>query len=110
MTNEEINKLVNRINSLKINFLWIGISTPKQEKLAYKLSKILNVDYIVTVGAAFDYHIDKIKPAPKIVQNIGFEWLFRLIMEPKRLWKRYLYIIPNFIIINLSDIFLKYKR
>ena len=58
------------------------------------------------VGAAFDYHTGSLVIAPKWVQNSGLEWLFRLLMEPRRLWKRYFDIVPKFIIYNILD-FLK---
>jgi N-acetylglucosaminyldiphosphoundecaprenol N-acetyl-beta-D-mannosaminyltransferase len=59
---------------------------------------------LITVGAAFDYHTGSIKYAPRWIQESGFEWLFRLILEPKRLWRRYLDIIPKFIYFITLDI------
>lgn len=65
---------------------------------------------IFTVGAAFDYYTDSIKIAPIWVQNSGLEWFFRLCMEPARLWRRYLEIVPKFIIYGLLDLVKIYKH
>ena len=78
--------------------------TPKQEIFASRLSKYTKVHFLCTVGAAFDFHTGKIKQAPIFIQKIGMEWLFRLIMEPKRLWRRYAEIIPLFISVNYRRI------
>ncbi len=92
------------INKTKANIVWIGLSTPKQEVFAYNLSKYVKVDYVCCVGAAFDFHIGNVKQAPSWVQKIGMEWFFRLLMEPKRLWKRYFEIVPLFIYYNFAEL------
>jgi len=113
MTDNEMEELAEKINSLNTNIVWIGLSTPKQEMFAYRLSKFTNVNFICTVGAAFDFHTGKVKEAPVWMQKIGMEWFFRLIMEPKRLWKRYFEIVPLFIWYNLLELikgeFFNYK-
>jgi len=113
MTDNEMKVLAEKINSLNANIVWIGLSTPKQEIFAYRLSKFTNVNFICTVGAAFDFHTGKVKEAPHWIQKIGMEWFFRLIMEPKRLWKRYFEIVPLFIWYNLLELikgeFFNYK-
>lgn len=109
MTDEELSDLAKTIENAHTNILWIGISTPKQEKFAYRISKVCKVDFIVTVGAAFDFHIGNVKQAPKLVQRIGLEWFFRLCVEPKRLWKRYIEIVPLFIYYNILE-FLSIKE
>ena len=100
----ELAELAQHINSLDTNIVWIGLSTPKQEIFASRLSKFTNVNFICTVGAAFDFHTDKVKQAPAWVQKIGMEWFFRLMIEPKRLWKRYFEIVPLFIWYNLLEL------
>lgn len=92
------------INETKANIVWIGLSTPKQEIFASNLSKYTKVDYICSVGAAFDFHIGSVKQAPSWVQKLGMEWFFRLMMEPKRLWKRYFEIVPFFICYNFVEL------
>lgn len=92
------------INETKASIVWIGLSTPKQELFAFHLSKYTKVDYICCVGAAFDFHIGNVKQAPGWIQRIGMEWFFRLLMEPKRLWKRYFEIVPLFIYYNFAEL------
>ena len=58
---------------------------------------LLRGTVMVGVGAAFDFHAGRVRQAPPWVQNAGFEWLFRLMMEPRRLWRRYLLTTPNFL-------------
>ena len=110
VSEEEMASLGSEINRLGTDIVWIGISTPKQEKFAWRLSKYTKVKALITVGAAFDYHTDSIRPAPRWIQNIGMEWFFRLTMEPKRLWKRYAEIVPKFILFGILDIFALYKH
>ena len=96
-------EIAEKINTTNASIVWIGLSTPKQEVFAYNLSKYTDVHFIICVGAAFDFHTDKVKQAPKLIQKIGMEWFFRLCMEPKRLFKRYIEIVPKFIYFNILD-------
>ncbi|CAH0996748.1 N-acetylglucosaminyldiphosphoundecaprenol N-acetyl-beta-D-mannosaminyltransferase [Emticicia aquatica] len=96
-------EIANYINDSKADIVWIGLSTPKQEQFAYNLSKYTNVGTIICVGAAFDFHTGRVKQAPKWMQKRGLEWFFRLIVEPKRLYQRYLEIVPKFIYYNVLD-------
>ncbi len=70
-----------------------GLSIPEQEIFGYRLSKFPNVYFLITVGAAFDFHTGKVKQAPGWIQKISIEWLFRLLMGPKRFWKSYFEIL-----------------
>jgi len=103
LSETECINLANVINEKETDILWIGISTPKQEKLAKRLSQYTNIHFLATVGAAFDFHIGKVQQAPRLMQKLGLEWFFRLCMEPKRLFKRYLEIVPCFIYYNLIE-------
>jgi N-acetylglucosaminyldiphosphoundecaprenol N-acetyl-beta-D-mannosaminyltransferase len=103
MSDDECLAFAADVNSRSTDILWIGISTPKQEILAYRLAKYLNVHFIITVGAAFDFHIGEFKQAPKIFQKMGMEWFFRLCMEPRRLFKRYFEVVPLFIYYNIRE-------
>jgi N-acetylglucosaminyldiphosphoundecaprenol N-acetyl-beta-D-mannosaminyltransferase len=105
MTQVEFSQLGSLINSSGANVVWIGLSTPKQEIFASELSKYINVNYIITVGAVFDFFTGNLQRAPKWIQNFGFEWLYRLCKEPRRLFKRYAEIVPMFIWLNLKSIF-----
>lgn len=97
-------QIAKEINRVSADIVWIGLSSPKQEQFAFHLSNHTNVRYIITVGAAFDFHIGNVKQAPFWIQKIGMEWLFRLTMEPRRLWKRYFEIVPMFIYYNFAEL------
>ncbi|SCY33942.1 WecB/TagA/CpsF family glycosyltransferase [Butyrivibrio sp. INlla14] len=89
ITEEEDKSYVEMINNSEADIVWIGLGAPKQEKWmnAHK-DQIKGV--MMGVGAGFDFHAGTIKRAPKWIQNIGFEWLYRLFQDPRRLVKRYL--------------------
>ncbi len=97
-------ELVLRINESQAKVIWIGLSTPKQEKFAYELSMRVKVKFIITVGAAFDFHTGRLAQAPNWMQRAGLEWFFRLVKEPRRLWKRYIEIVPKFAILAMVDL------
>lgn len=105
MTESERLDLIDDIHRKNTDVLWIGISTPKQEKFINSLLPELKVKLVISVGAAFDFHTGSIRYAPNWMKNNSLEWLYRLISEPKRLWKRYFKIIPHFLILVLIDIF-----
>jgi len=103
LTDEEMRCLSNDINSKNVDIVWIGLSTPKQEKFALRLSKYTKVHFLCTVGAAFDFHTGRLKQAPRWIQKIGMEWFYRLIQEPKRMWKRYMLTNTLFIIYIIRE-------
>ena len=110
MSDAEFQALGNQINRSGANIVWIGLSTPKQERFARRLSQWINVNFIVTVGAAFDFHTERVSQAPGWMQKVSLEWLFRLMSEPKRLYRRYLEIVPLFIILNVKEFFSPIKQ
>lgn len=89
-TEQESAKMVKLVNDSGADVLWLGVSTPKQDKWIYSVKHDLQAKVAIGVGAAFDFHSGRVKRAPRWVQNIGFEWFFRFLQDPKRLWKRYL--------------------
>jgi N-acetylglucosaminyldiphosphoundecaprenol N-acetyl-beta-D-mannosaminyltransferase len=103
MTEDELATLADDINHKNADVVWIGLGTPKQELFAAQLTKYTKVHFIITVGAAFDFHMDKVAQAPKIMQKMGLEWFFRLCREPKRLFKRYAVTVPLFIYYNIKE-------
>lgn len=105
LTEEEFSELGEKIDRSGTEIVWIGISTPKQEKFAAELARHTKAKFIITVGAAFDFHTDRVQQAPDWMQQGGLEWLFRLSREPKRLYRRYLEIVPAFIAYNIRDLF-----
>jgi N-acetylglucosaminyldiphosphoundecaprenol N-acetyl-beta-D-mannosaminyltransferase len=90
LTAEEELELKNTIAAASPDLLWVGLSTPKQERWMHLHRDSLPVPLMIGVGAAFDFHTGRVKQAPKWMQESGLEWLFRLTQEPKRLWRRYL--------------------
>jgi len=104
LTDDEFRALGETINQSGANVIWIGLSTPKQERFARQLAQYTAVHFIVTVGAAFDFHTGNVRQAPAWMQQLSLEWFFRLMMEPKRLYKRYLEIVPLFIYYNLREL------
>ncbi|MEP7706677.1 WecB/TagA/CpsF family glycosyltransferase [Paraglaciecola sp. 25GB23A] len=96
LTEEESSKVINDINSAQVDVLFVGIGCPKQEIwMAQHKGKVNAV--MLGIGAAFDFIAGTKKHAPRWMQKMGLEWLFRLLSEPKRLWKRYLKQNPRFI-------------
>jgi len=104
LSENEKNKIINAINKSRADVVWVGLSTPKQEKWIREFHKKLKVKLIFSVGAAFDFHTGNIKFAPLWMQKIGLEWFYRLINEPKRLWKRYFKIIPSFVFFSILQL------
>lgn len=92
------------INKSKPDFIWIGLGAPKQEKWMYDNLQNLNSGIMFGIGAGFDYLAGNTKHAPQWMKKSSLEWLYRLIQEPKRLWKRYLFTIPPFIILSFIEI------
>lgn len=80
------------------DMMWVGLSTPKQERFMAEYLQKLDVTLMFGVGAAFDFHAGKVRQAPRWMQRAGLEWLFRLCSEPRRLWKRYLKNNPLFLL------------
>jgi N-acetylglucosaminyldiphosphoundecaprenol N-acetyl-beta-D-mannosaminyltransferase len=97
LTAQEEWEVVGRIQSTSPDVLWVGLSTPKQEKWMWAFHDRLDVPVLVGVGAAFDFHTGRVKQAPVWMREHGLEWFFRLISEPRRLWRRYLIYGPQFI-------------
>lgn len=95
----ELRELQELVREARPDFFWVGLSTPKQERFMAAFMPLLpEAKIFLGVGAAFDLLTGQLKQAPRWMQRIGLEWLFRLIQEPKRLWKRYLINNPLFIL------------
>lgn len=87
---EERADVVRMIRTSGAKFIWVGLGAPKQEKWMAEISDDLKPAILFGVGAAFDFHAGVLQRAPLWLRRRGLEWLYRLIQEPKRLWKRYL--------------------
>ena len=94
---EEDTLIVEQINAAAPDIVWVGLSTPKQERWMAGHAGRLNAHALVGVGAAFDIHAGTLPQAPRWMQSRGLEWLYRLYREPRRLWKRYLSNNPRFV-------------
>ena len=77
--------------------IWVGLSTPKQELFMAEHGRQLDAAVLIGVGAAFDFLSGRMPQAPRWMQRSGLEWLFRLAVEPRRLWRRYLVNNPLFV-------------
>lgn len=95
LTNAEESELAALVERASPDVLWVGLSTPKQETWMYQHRHKLKVPLMVGVGAAFDLNSGNVQRAPVWMRDHGLEWLFRLAVEPRRLWKRYLITIPH---------------
>lgn len=89
-TEEENHAMVEAVNRANPDLLWIGMTAPKQEKWAYAHLHALDVHcHIGTIGAVFDFFAGTVRRAPLWWQLHGLEWLYRLLKEPRRMWRRY---------------------
>lgn len=96
LTREEDYRVIKEINDSNADFIWIGLGAPKQEVWMYEHKNKIN-GLMIGVGAGFDYHAEKINRAPEWMQRYSLEWLYRLLQDPKRLFKRYVETNTKFI-------------
>lgn len=97
LTEAEETGIVDRINNSGADIVWVGLSTPKQEVWMARMRERLAPAVLIGVGAAFDFHAGLKPQAPRLMQMMALEWLFRLATEPRRLWRRYLRNNPLFL-------------
>lgn len=97
LTPEEDDAIIRHISGSQAQFVWIGLGSPKQEHwMADHVGRIPGA-ILFGVGAAFDFHAGVKKRAPQWMQKTGLEWLYRLLSEPGRLWRRYVLMAPHFV-------------
>jgi N-acetylglucosaminyldiphosphoundecaprenol N-acetyl-beta-D-mannosaminyltransferase len=104
LTDAELTGAAAAINASGAHIVWVGLSTPKQERWVDAIRDRLQVRVAVTVGAAFDFHAGRVRQAPGWMQRAGLEWLFRLSQEPRRLWRRYARNNPMFVWLALLQL------
>ena len=97
LTKEEDNEIIEMINKAKPDVLWVALGLPKQEQWIFEHRNRLNVPVAVGVGAALGFLSGRVKHAPNWLGNLGLEWLYRLIHEPKKLWRRDFIDGPRFV-------------
>ncbi|WP_353227982.1 WecB/TagA/CpsF family glycosyltransferase [Novosphingobium sp.] len=96
LTADEDRAVIERIKASGADVVWVGISSPKQDVWMRDHYKLLP-QTLIGVGAAFDFHTGAVKRAPKWMQMLMLEWSYRLMSEPRRLWRRYLVLAPRFV-------------
>jgi N-acetylglucosaminyldiphosphoundecaprenol N-acetyl-beta-D-mannosaminyltransferase len=104
LTAEEEEMVASGIDAAQPDVVWVGIGVPKQEKWMAHMRGRLAAPVLVGVGAAFDFHAGLVPQAPARMQRLGLEWLFRLVQEPRRLWRRYLRYNPWFVAVVTAQI------
>lgn len=97
--------LVQKVKESGANLLFVAITSPKKENFINKWRDQLGVNFVMGVGGTFDVVAGKVNRAPKWMQKYGLEWLYRVIQEPRRMWKRYLVTNTQFIYITLKEKF-----
>jgi len=89
-SDEDNKAMIDEVNAVQPDVLFIGMTAPKQEKWAHSHFDELQVGHVCCIGAVFDFYAGKINRAPNWMIKIGMEWFYRLVKEPKRMWRRYL--------------------
>jgi N-acetylglucosaminyldiphosphoundecaprenol N-acetyl-beta-D-mannosaminyltransferase len=104
LTPEEKQAVITMINTAKPDVVWVGLGSPKQDFWMAEYREHLNAPVLIGVGAAFDFLTGRTPQAPRWMQRNALEWLFRLIHEPRRLWRRYIIYNPLFLWFMLLQI------
>ena len=107
LSEEDSLEMIAAVNKIKPQVLFIGMTAPKQEKWATNYKDKLQANVICSIGAVFDFYAGTVPRPSKIWINMGMEWFIRLVKEPKRMWKRYLYYGPAFVWFAINDNFSK---
>ena len=110
LTHEEDQQIMEMIEAANPDILWVGLGTPKQDQWIYDHLPRLKVPIAIAVGAAFQFLAGKVKRAPSWIGAMGLEWLWRLALEPKKLWKRDIIEGPKFLASVLKEIIQNKKK
>ena len=101
-TDNDLDDAVRAITASGANVVWVGLGMPKQERWMGTMRNRLPGVALIGVGAAFDWLAGTVPMAPQWMRDRGLEWLFRLVLEPRRLWKRYIYNNPAFLVLLIG--------
>lgn len=101
-TQAEKTAIAQQIRESGARLVFVGLGCPRQEVWAYEYREILDLP-IIAVGAAFDFHAGTVAQAPPRLQQLGLEWLYRLLQEPRRLWRRYIVLNPWYVALVLAQ-------
>ncbi len=99
LTTEEHAAELEDIRASGADIVWVGLGMPKQELWMHQVKSDLPGIAVLGVGAAFDFLAGTVKQAPGWMQRSGLEWLYRLIQEPRRLWRRYVFNNPGYVVL-----------
>jgi N-acetylglucosaminyldiphosphoundecaprenol N-acetyl-beta-D-mannosaminyltransferase len=100
---DEKRQITEQIRDSGASITFVGLGCPRQEVWAYEYRDVLAMP-VIAVGAAFDFHAGTLPQAPALLQKAGLEWFYRLVKEPKRLWKRYLLLNPLYVSLLLAQV------
>ncbi|HSR87984.1 MAG TPA: WecB/TagA/CpsF family glycosyltransferase, partial [Pontiella sp.] len=103
LSEDEKDAVAERINAADPDLVWCGLGTPKQDYWVAEFRSRLNAAVLLAVGDAFNFHAGHVRQAPRWMMRSGLEWLFRLCVEPRRLWRRYIIGNPRFIIQTMKQ-------
>jgi N-acetylglucosaminyldiphosphoundecaprenol N-acetyl-beta-D-mannosaminyltransferase len=103
LTPQEDAQIVDMLRQARADVIWVGLGTPKQERWMAAHHDLLPGAVLIGVGAAFDFHTGRSRQAPVWMRQNGLEWLYRLLAEPGRLWRRYLINNPLFVTLVLAQ-------
>lgn len=103
LSETEEDDVVRMINDSGAQVVWCGLGTPKQDYWVAKFCPKLKANALLAVGAAFNFHAGEVTQAPRWMMRCSLEWLFRLLVEPKRLWRRYLIGNPRFVLMCVEQ-------
>lgn len=101
---EEEQTVAQEIRDSRADILFVAISSPKKEMFLNKYKELMQVPFVMGVGGSFDVVAGKVKRAPVWMQNYGMEWVYRLIQEPGRMWKRYFYTNAMFLALVIKEV------
>jgi len=104
LIDDELDEIVRGLQFSAPAIIWVGLSTPKQERLAARLAERLPRSPVVAIGAGFNFIAGVSPVAPRVITALGLEWLFRLSCEPRRLYKRYVATVPRFSLLFVREL------
>lgn len=102
-THEDTVEMIKEVNFFEPDVLFVGMTAPKQEKWVYLNKDEIDAKVICCIGAVFDFYAGTVKRPGSIFISLGLEWFGRLVKEPKRMWRRYLYYGPAFVYVVLKE-------
>jgi N-acetylglucosaminyldiphosphoundecaprenol N-acetyl-beta-D-mannosaminyltransferase len=104
LTDAETSEVIRAIDSVETDIVWCGLGCPKQERWMRDFRPKLKAPVLIGVGAGFDFLSGKKPLAPRWIQRSGFEWFYRMLSEPRRLWPRYSRVVPKFVYYAMRDL------